>query len=106
MRPTRTTETGPRDDRPHTGAISLQTCLVFSAPRPRPSKSPGIHRKTRGRPRAIPECEHQPDWVAVGAVSSEPVSHVDKRIKDEYLMGPYYVPLQTRMIGAPLTPTS
>ena len=74
MRPTRTTETGPRDDRPHTGAISLQTCLVFSAPRPRPSKSPGIHRKTRGRPRAIPECEHQPDWVAVGAVSSEPVS--------------------------------
>ncbi len=67
----------------------------FSAPRPRPSKSPGIHRKTRGRPRAIPECEHQPDWVAVGAVSSEPVSHVDKRIKDEYLKGPYYVPLQT-----------
>ncbi len=74
VRPTRTTETGPRDDRPHTGATSLQTCLVFSAPRPRPSKSPGIHRKTWGRPRAIPECEHQRDWVAVGAVSSEPVS--------------------------------
>ena len=59
VRPTRTTETGSRDDRPHTGATSFQTCLVFSAPRPRPSKSPGIHRKTRGRPRAIPECEHQ-----------------------------------------------
>ena len=29
------------------------------------------------------------------AVSSEPVSHVDKRIKDEYWMGPYYIPLQT-----------
>ena len=42
VRPTRTTETGSRDDRPHTGATSLQTCLVFSAPRPRPSKSPGI----------------------------------------------------------------
>ena len=48
MRPTRTTETGSRDDRPHTGATSLQTCLVFSAPRPRPSKSPGIHRKNSG----------------------------------------------------------
>ena len=81
VRPTRTTETGPRDDRPHTGATSLQTCLVFSAPRPRPSKSPGIHRKNLGgRPRAIPECEHQRDWVAVGAVSREPVSHVDKRL--------------------------
>ena len=64
VRPTRTTETGSRDDRPHTGATSLQTCLVFSAPRPRPSKSPGIHRKTPGRPRAIPECEHRRDWVA------------------------------------------
>ena len=31
----------------------------------------------------------------VGAVSSEPVSHVDKRIKDEYWIGPYYVPLHT-----------
>ena len=50
VRPTRTTETGPRDDRPHTGATSLQTCLVFSAPRPRPSKSPGIHRKNSGPP--------------------------------------------------------
>ena len=95
VRPTRTTETGSRDDRPHTGATSLQTCLVFSAPRPRPSKSPGIHRKTRGRPRAIPECEHRRDWVAVGAVSREPVSHVAKRINDEYWMGPYYVPLHT-----------
>ncbi len=50
VRPTRTTEPGSRDDRPHTGATSLQTCLVFSAPRPRPSKSPGIHRKTPARP--------------------------------------------------------
>ena len=48
VRPTRTTETGSRDERPHTGATSLQTCLVFSAPRPRPSKSPGIHRKNSG----------------------------------------------------------
>ncbi len=54
VRPTRTTETGSRDDRPHTGATSLQTCLVFSAPRPRPSKSPGIHRKTRGPPPSDP----------------------------------------------------
>ena len=30
----RTTEPGSRDDRPHTGATSLQTCLVFSSPRP------------------------------------------------------------------------
>ena len=48
VRPTRTTETGSRDDRPHTGATSLQTCLVFSAPRPRPSNSPGIHRTNSG----------------------------------------------------------
>ena len=48
VRPTRTTEPGSRDDRPHTGATSLQTCLVFSAPRPRPSKSPSIHRKNSG----------------------------------------------------------
>ena len=34
--------------------------------------------------RTNPECEHPRDWVAVGAVSREPVSHVDKRIKDEY----------------------
>ena len=54
VRPTRTTETGPRDDRPHTGATSLQTCLVFSAPRPRPSKSPGIHRKNLGPPPSDP----------------------------------------------------
>ena len=54
VRPTRTTETGPRDDRPHTGATSLQTCLVFSAPRPRPSKSPGIHRKNSGPPPSDP----------------------------------------------------
>ena len=54
VRPTRTTETGPRDDRPHTGATSLQTCLVFSAPRPRPSKSPGIHRKNVGPPPSDP----------------------------------------------------
>ncbi len=33
--------------------------------------------------------------MAEGAVSREPVSHVVKRIKDEYLMGPYYVPLHT-----------
>ena len=54
VRPTRTTETGPRDARPHTGATSLQTCLVFSAPRPRPSKSPGIHRKNSGPPPSDP----------------------------------------------------
>ena len=48
VRPTRTTETGSRDERPHTGTTSLQTCLVFSAPRLRPSKSPGIHRKNSG----------------------------------------------------------
>ena len=54
VRPTRTTETGPRDARPHTGATSLQTCLVFSAPRPRPSKSPGIHRKNSGPPLSDP----------------------------------------------------
>ena len=47
--------------------------------RPRPLKSPEIHGKTWGRPRAIPECEHRQDWVAEGAVSSEPVSHVGKR---------------------------
>ena len=54
VRPTRTTETGSRDDRPHTGATSFQTCLVFSAPRPRPSKSPGIHRKNSGPPPSDP----------------------------------------------------
>ena len=54
VRPTRTTEPGSRDDRPHTGATSLQTCLVFSAPRPRPSKSPGIHRKNSGPPPSDP----------------------------------------------------
>ena len=54
VRPTRTTETGSRDDRPHTGATSLQTCLVFSAPHPRPSKSPGIHRKNSGPPPSDP----------------------------------------------------
>ena len=58
-------------------------------------KSPEIQGETRGRPRVSPERDHRRDWVAVGAVSSEPVSHVDKRIKDECLMGPYYVPLQT-----------
>ena len=72
VRPTRTTETGPRDDRPHTGATSLQTCLVFSAPRPRPLKSPESNEEIGGNPRAIPKCEHRQDWVAEGAVSREP----------------------------------
>ena len=45
---------------------------------------PASTEKTLGCARAIPECDHQPDWVAVGAVSSEPVSHVDKRTQDEY----------------------
>ena len=42
--------------------------------RPRPLKAPEIHGKTRGCPKAIPEREHHQDWVAEGAVSSEPVS--------------------------------
>ena len=119
----RATELGvPRPDPPSVGGVSREA-LTCAPPGPRkparetiaripaPPRSrrvsssrrrardrrnrPASTEKTRGRPRAIPECEHQPDWVAVGAVSSEPVSHVDKRIKDEYLMGPYYVPLHT-----------
>ena len=35
---------------------------------------PEIRGKTEGCPEAIPECEHRGDWVAEGAVSSEPVS--------------------------------
>ena len=69
--------------------------LVAPALGSRPSKPLKSGEKLGSRPRPIPECEHRHDWVAVGAVSSEPVSHVDKRIKDEYWMGPYYVPLQT-----------
>ena len=38
------------------------------------TQSPETRRKTRSWPRAIPECEHPRDWVAVGAVSCEPVS--------------------------------
>ena len=46
----RSAHLGPRNPARETIArrpapTSLQTCLVFSAPRPRPSKSPGIHRK-------------------------------------------------------------
>ena len=92
---TRTTETGSRDDRPHTGRHLAPDASGFSAPLPPGPKSPEIQGKTRGRPRVLPERDHQQDWVAVGAVSREPVSHVAKRIKDEYLMGPYYVPLHT-----------
>ena len=35
---------------------------------------PTSNEKTAVSPGAIPECEHPRDWVAVGAVSSEPVS--------------------------------
>ena len=71
---TRTTETGSRDDHPHTGRHIAPDASRFPAPLPPASKSPEIHRKTWGRPRAIPECEHRQEWVAEGAVSSEPVS--------------------------------
>ena len=37
-------------------------------------KRPTSNEKNGGEPGANPECEHCSDWVAVGAVSSEPVS--------------------------------
>ena len=37
-------------------------------------KRPTYNEKTAVSPGAIPECEHRQDWVAEGAVSSEPVS--------------------------------
>ena len=40
----------------------------------RPLKSSQYNEKTGVNPRALPECEHGCDWVAEGAVPSEPVS--------------------------------
>ena len=76
------------------------TRLARRSPAPRPPPRPGRASPPRqlscdcgnrlkstgklgGCPRALPECDHRWDWVAVGAVSCEPVLHVDKRIKDE-----------------------
>ena len=72
-------EPGPRNPARETlacspAATSPWARVASAAPRPRLLKSPGIQEKTRGRPRVIPEREHQQDWVAVGAVSREPVS--------------------------------
>ncbi len=91
VRPTRTTETGSRDDHADPGrhlAPDVSRLLGAAPATVEIARHP--QKTTLGCARAIPECDHQPDWVAVGAVSSEPVSHVDKRIKDEYLKGPYY----------------
>ena len=55
-------------------ATSPPDASRFPAPLPPARKSPEIRGKTEGCPAAIPECEHQPDRVAEGAVSSEPVS--------------------------------
>ena len=41
---------------------------------PRLRNSPEIPGKPHACPCTIPECEHRGDWVAEGAVSSEPVS--------------------------------
>ncbi len=96
----RSAQPGPRNPARETitrtpAATSPQARLTSPAPCPCPLKSPESNEEIEGNPRAIPKCEHRQDWVAEGAVSREPVSHVAKRIKDEYLMGPYYVPLHT-----------
>ena len=65
--------------RPRLGRLSFPR--RFSRDR---RKRPKYDEKNGGEPGANPECEHPRDWVAVGAVSSEPVSHVDKRTKYEY----------------------
>ena len=67
-------------------APSPRACLASPATLLRLRKSPEIHGKTWGCPRALPECDHRWDWVAVGAVSSEPVSprflEIARRLSD------------------------
>ena len=58
----------------HWPPLCLGHASSSSAPSRDPLQSPETRRKTRSWPRAIPECEHRGDWVAEGAVSSEPVS--------------------------------
>ena len=75
----RSAHPGPRNPARETitrtpAATSPPARLTSPAPRPWPLKSPESREKIGGKPQAIPKCEHRQDWVAVGAVSSEPVS--------------------------------
>ena len=80
QRTTRTTETGSRDDHPHTGRHLAPDAfrLPWRRAHDRRNRLKSLE-KPGGCPCTIPECEHAGDWVAEGAVSSEPVSHVGKR---------------------------